>query len=321
MNSRHVSKHHALVASAIGFSLLLAQGCSNGSGSTGSTTPSTTRVVAPSHFTTVDGPGGGATTINGMNNAQTLVGLTTNSGVNSNFLRLSNGTFEPLALGDNAAMANGVNLTETVVGVANGAAFQLVNGLSTAIPPPSSSSSVAFGVNDRGVVVGQSVAASGGTTPGFSFSKGLFTVVGPPPAENAKVINVQGVNNNGVAVGFFSTDGVHQHGFEFFLATLESTVLPDPVTARLTTDPLVLTQFLAVNDNSVAVGYYQTASGSQFGFLFDLTTLTYTFLDAPLAAPVGGVQITQITGIDNQGDVCGFFIDAAGTQHGFLATP
>jgi hypothetical protein len=39
---------------------------------------------------------------------------------------------------------------------------------------------------------------------------------------------------------------------------------------------LFLTQFLGINDLDMAVGYYQTNSGSQFGFLFDLNRMTYT---------------------------------------------
>ena len=297
----------------------LATGCGGGSGNSG-TVNSPRILVAPTHFVTIDGPGGGATTVNGMNNSLTLVGFTSTGGVNANFLRNATGAFTPLTFGDPAAMANGVNASGTVVGGADGHAFQLLNGVLQTITPPGSSSSVAFGVNDLGTVVGQSVAPTLGTTPGFSLTRGQFGTVSPPPGALATVVNAQGVNNSGAVVGFFSTDGTHQHGFLQYLTTLITVVLPDPSTPRLATDPLVLTQFLAVNNNSVAVGYYQTQSGSQFGFMFDLVQQKYLFLDAPLAAPVDGVQITQITGIDDSDDICGFFIDAAGVQHGFLAT-
>jgi hypothetical protein len=83
----------------------------------------------------------------------------------------------------------------------------------------------------------------------------------------------------------------------------------------------VLTQFLGINANGEAVGYYQTNNGSQFGFLVNLNTNTYTFLDAPLADPVNGAQIPQITGVTNTGEICGFFIDANGVPHGFFAIP
>ena len=100
---------------------------------------------------------------------------------------------------------------------------------------------------------------------------------------------------------------------------MKTTLLADPVTDKTMGGNLVLTQFLAINDKGGAVGYYQTKDGSQYGFLYDIETMTYTFVDHPKAAPVKGVQITQITGLDNAGEITGFFIDAAGDQHGFVA--
>jgi hypothetical protein len=98
-------------------------------------------------------------------------------------------------------------------------------------------------------------------------------------------------------------------------------VLGDPVTTRTAASPLVLTQFLSINDHDQVAGYYQTTDGSQYGFVYDLATSTYIFLDHPMAAPVAGAQITQITGIDNANEIAGFFIDAQGDQHGFVASP
>jgi PEP-CTERM motif len=83
---------------------------------------------------------------------------------------------------------------------------------------------------------------------------------------------------------------------------------------------LVLTQFLGINDHDEAVGYYQTTNGSQFGFLYNIATQTYTFLNDPNAA-TSGVSITQITGINDLGEIAGFYVDAnSGIQRGFVAT-
>jgi len=134
------------------------------------------------------------------------------------------------------------------------------------------------------------------------------------------VTNAQGVNNLGRVIGFYSTDGVHQHGFLFNTTTSLFTLLPDPNNAVIAKDGLVLTQFLGINDRNEAVGYYQTDNGSQHGFLFDVASQTYTFLDDPLAAPINGVEVTQITGINDKNEIVGFYVDANGVQHGFLAT-
>ena len=65
---------------------------------------------------------------------------------------------------------------------------------------------------------------------------------------------------------------------------------------------------------------YHTNDGSQHGFLYNLNTNVYTFLDDPNAA-TSGVSITQITGINNSSVIAGFYVDAnSGLQRGFTAT-
>jgi len=61
--------------------------------------------------------------------------------------------------------------------------------------------------------------------------------------------------------------------------------------------------------------------GSQHGFLFDTKTQTYSFLDNPNAA-ITGLSITQITGVNNAGEIAGFYVDATTRiQRVFFATP
>ena len=132
---------------------------------------------------------------------------------------------------------------------------------------------------------------------------------------NDTFVNAQSVNNEGLVAGFYSTDGVHQHGFLFNDVSNTYQLLSDPVVANL-----VLTQFLGINDNGLAVGYYQTPDGSQHGFIYNLNTNSYSFLDDPNAA-LSGFSITQITGINDSNEIAGFYVDAAtGLQRGFVAT-
>lgn len=319
------NKTHTLASIPLG--MLAAAAALTGCGGSSHSSSGTPGIKTPTLFTTVDSPGGAApsngTTINGISNSGTLVGLAPTASEevgNANFIRSSSGTFTALtALNLNdplTGMANAVNTAGTVVGVSNGTAFTLTGTTLTSLTPPGSTASVAFGISDGGTIVGQFTA--GAQMPGFVLTGTTFKTVAPP---SATVTNLQGVNNQGQAIGFFSTDGVHQHGFLYNIATQAVTVLPDPSTTRIQSGGLVLTQFLGLNDNNEAVGYYQTNNGSQFGFLFNLSTQTYTYLDEPLAAPVSGVQVTQITGVANSGEICGFFIDSTGTQHGFFATP
>jgi hypothetical protein len=275
------------------------------------------------NFTSFDGPGnnGGGTTVNGINNNGDIVGFSSDNPSTptlfTNFIRNANGTFTPLAIGAAPlAMANGINSTRQVVGAdSNGTAFFLGGALVT-LPSVNgtTTSQTAFGINDGGLIVGQFTDSATGTTPGFLLNGGVYTTLNP--VLNAAVTNAQGVNNNGLVTGFYSTDGVHQHGFLYNPTTAQFNFLADPVIPNL-----VLTQFLGINDHGLAVGYYQLPDGSQHGFLFDTTTDSYSLLDDPNAA-LSGVSITQITGVNNAGEIAGFYVDGTtGLQRGFLATP
>ncbi|MBS1858587.1 MAG: hypothetical protein JST11_24675 [Acidobacteria bacterium] len=276
------------------------------------------------NFTSFDGPGsnGGGTTVNGIDNNGAVVGFSSDNAAAptllTNFIRNPDGTFTALNIGsDPLAMANGINDAPAIVGShSNGTAYVLVGGslLPLSNVTPTTTSETAFGASDTGLIVGQFVDSATGTTPGFLLGGGGYTIL--IPVINALVTNAQGVNNHGVVTGFYSADGVHQHGFFYDSTTHAYTLAPDPVIANL-----VLTQFLGMNDLGVAAGYYQLPDGSQHGLLYDSNTHAYTFLDDPNAAH-SGVSITQITGINNSGELTGFYVDAAsGLQRGFVANP
>ncbi len=273
------------------------------------------------NFTTFDGTGdnGGGTTVNGINSNGAVVGFSSNANatVLTNFIRNPDGTFTTLNINnDPLAMANGINSGNVIVGTSSNQAFELNKGQPTFLPPVKpgdTAAAVAFGVNNASTIVGQYTQNSTDTQPGFVYRNGQFTTF--QATNTALVTNAQSVNNNGIVVGFYSADGVHQHGFLLNDVTNNITVLPDPVVANL-----VLAQFLGVNDNGLAVGYYQTNDGSQHGFLFNTQTQAYTFLDDPNAAS-SGFSITQITGINDSNEIAGFYVDAAtGIQRGFVGT-
>ena len=275
------------------------------------------------NFTSFDGPGnnGGGTTVNGINNAGDVVGFSSDNAsaptLFTNFIRNPDGTFSVLSIGgDPLAMANGVNNSRDVVGgTSNGCGIPAVRRLADDPSRRQRDDGLPNGVRNQQwrEIVGQYTDNSTGTTPGYLFSGGAYTVL--TPVANADVTNAQGVNNDGIVTGFYSVDGVHQHGFFYNSATQAFSLPPDPNIPNL-----VLTQFLGLNDDGVAVGYYQTPDGSQHGFLFDVATDAYTFLDDPFAATTG-VSITQITGVNDSGEITGFYVDAAtGLQRGFIAT-
>ncbi|MDR3703217.1 MAG: PEP-CTERM sorting domain-containing protein [Candidatus Sulfopaludibacter sp.] len=271
-------------------------------------------------FTTFNGPGdnAGGTTVNGVSNSGAIVGFSSNAQatVLTNFVRNPDGTFTTLNIaGDPLANANGINTGGMIVGASGGQAFFLDHGFFATLPlvTGSETSAAAFGINDGGTVVGQYTDGNTDTTPGFVYANGHYTVLNP--VVNAAMTNAQGIDNNGLVTGFYSTDGAHQHGFFYNTNTGQYTLPADPVQPNL-----FLTQFLGINDKGLAVGYWQDNGGSQHGFLYNLNTQTYTFLDDPNAGTNNGLEITQITGINDSNEIVGFYVDGSGVQRGFYAT-
>lgn len=284
-------------------------------------------------FTNFNGPNAGTnaasgTNINGISNKGLVVGFDIDN--NGNFDNLvvnpQKRTVTELSIhGSTAANANGINSSGTVVGTdGNMHAFYETKGKITTFIPLNGMSAVAFGINDQGMITGQSVNSS--TTPGFvKVNKKTFIEINAPSGPN--VVNPQGINNKGLIVGFYQgTDG-QVHGFDANLKSakhgmLTGTAIPDPVIPAVPGEPgatFVFSQILGVNDKGIAVGYYGDSTKSQHGFIYNTHTGQYTFLDDPSEAFCNGVEVTQITGINNSGEITGFYSDANGVFHGFVA--
>ena len=288
-------------------------------------------------FTNLDGPtpgtnAGSGTNLNGISNAGTAVGFTIdNQGNFSNFTTnpLRTKTANVLNLnGSTKAMAFGANSAGTVVGTdGNGNAFSLRRrgGLKTFIPT-GGKSATAFGINDQGTIVGQYVTST--ATPGFIQVHGtsLITINAP---SGPNTVNAQGINNKGLGVGFSVGMDGQDHGFVANVkatknGVLTGTPVADPTIPTVAGEPgatFVFSQILGINDKGIAVGYYGDSTTSQHGFLYNIKTRQYTFLDDPSEAFHNGVEVTQITGITNSGEITGFYSDAHGVFHGFVAAP
>jgi hypothetical protein len=125
-------------------------------------------------FTNFDGAGDhtNGTTANGINNNGAVVGFSTGATGNlTNWIRNPDGTFTlltpPLGTAD---MANGINMAKTVVGVTGTNAFSLpFGGSMTNLPAVNgtTTSMLAFGINDNGLIVGQYSDSATGTIPGW----------------------------------------------------------------------------------------------------------------------------------------------------------
>ncbi|HEV8039691.1 MAG TPA: PEP-CTERM sorting domain-containing protein [Bryobacteraceae bacterium] len=225
--------------------------------------------------------------------------------------------------------AFGINSAGDVVGGNGTNAFFLPNGGSLLDLTAPMGAINAFGINDNGNIVGQ--FSSGANTPGFvlgSITSNTFTTINQPVGVTADVINAQGINNNGLVVGFYLGNDGQVHGFTANAAglpgTINGTAVADPLIPAVAGEPgatFVFSQILGINDNGLAVGYYGDSTTSQHGYLYNTNTGMYTFVDDPAAQFHNGVEVTQITGISDTGEIAGFYTDAGGVAHSFIANP
>jgi uncharacterized membrane protein len=289
-------------------------------------------------FVNFDGPmhgtnAGTGTNVNGISNNGTAVGFTISNTMS--FLNFTTNPTKSKSLtelninGSTTANAFGINSKGTVVGTdGQGNAFYLTKGIVTTFIPTGGSAATAFGINDGNTIVGQYTTMSG--MPGFvRLKNGTFVTVNAPSGNNNNVVNAQGINNKGLLVGFYEGNDMNVHGFMVNTkgvtnGSLTGTPITDPTIPTVTGElgaTFVFSQVLGVNDKGLAVGYYGDSTLSQHGFFYNTKTGQYTFLDDPSEAFNNGVEVTQITGINNSGEISGFYTDAGGVAHGFVAIP
>lgn len=122
---------------------------------------------------------------------------------------------------------------------------------------------------------------------------------------NSAMTQVIGVNNSLKTAGFYVDQAGVTHGFTKQGTTYTTVDFPGSA----------FNQLLSQNDQHQAAGYYSmstTNSTPDFPYVFDENGNVFEVITIPGA--VGGAQAT---GINNSGQVCGFYIDSKGVNHGF----
>jgi hypothetical protein len=226
---------------------------------------------------------------------------------------------------------------------------------------PGSVQTQVTGLNNRGVTVGfwaPTNLGSGDANFGWADVNGHFSQADYPTSDPASPVADQllGVNDQDVAVGFFTDAQGYTHGYEYNIATNTYSLVTDPhdpqanltaaaindsgdvagfYTAGGTTDGFVMnhrqhwftdlavpgasaTMALGVNNNEEVVGTYTVGTGSSatmHGFTWSPES-GFTTIDDP-----HGIGTTTINGVNDRGDLVGFYVDANGNTDGFLATP
>jgi hypothetical protein len=168
------------------------------------------------------------------------------------------------------------------------------------------------GLNNMGTTVGFWSNTNNGvgldSNFGFVHIGGVFTNVNNPnTATTSPVVNqLLGVNDNNVAVGFYTDAGGVTHGYTYNIGSNTfSANIDDPNAVGNTTAA-------AINNAGEIDGFYTDAGGNSHGFIDNGGT--FTTLDA------AGAMSTSLLGLNNLGEAVGFDIDGAGGMHGIVCS-
>jgi uncharacterized membrane protein len=173
--------------------------------------------------------------------------------------------------------------------------FLFDSGVFTTIEAPGASTTIPFGINSRGQIVGTYIDAGGPTAGGFTHGfllneKGAFTTIDfPGPSET----ELAGINNQGEIAGVYRDAEGITHG-----------VLLDKKDNFTTIDApnAVETALLDINNRGQIIGGYADIEG----------TVTYFLLDDGVFTPIEfpGASLTVPLDINNRGQIVGGYIDA-----------
>jgi uncharacterized membrane protein len=167
----------------------------------------------------------------------------------------------------------------------------------TSIDIPGATSSIVEGINDAGDTVG--IFSDGAGTHAFMQDhQGLHELSFP-----AGTATPLAINNRGDIVGSIRDAARHTHGF----------LLQDGVLTILDFPGAVLTIAEGINDHGEICGLFQPNGLSVHGFRLD--SQGFTSIDHPGAR---GLGFTEAIGINNQGDISGFFLDSFGRDNPFI---
>jgi hypothetical protein len=162
-----------------------------------------------------------------------------------------------------------------------------------------------LGINNSFLIAGyHNFAQNSGFTLQLSgISGGEFVNENYPGSMQTQVI---GVNNGGITDGFYIDQQGNNHGFYKRGRVYQTVDFPGTP----------FNQLLSQNDQNQAAGYYslsQNNSTPDTPYVYDEKGGVFQVIVIPGAT--GGAQAT---GVNNSQQICGFYIDANGVNHGFL---
>jgi hypothetical protein len=186
---------------------------------------------------------------------------------------------------------------------------------------PGSVQTQVTGLNDEGVTVGffstMNTASMTNNNFGFYKSNGSLHEVNFPTGDNSspQVDQLLGVNDHGIAVGFYTNGQGSNRGYEYNIATRQYTRVLVPGAAGGTAGPSLTAA--AINRHSDVAGFYNKTSSQVDAFL-KLHNGQFITLAVP------GASMTQAFGVNDNDEVVGTYTDGTGNNaqtHGFTWRP
>jgi hypothetical protein len=221
---------------------------------------------------------------------------------------------------------------------------------------PRSAQTKVLGINDNGVTVGDfsntNRPSQSNTFAGFYRQNGAYHKVTFPTSNNSNPAfnELVGINNSGLAVGNYTDSLFNFHAYRLNINTHRFTRINIRNSISVTAE--------GVNAGGAVVGYFSNASGKIVGFLRrpdgKVITIAKPGADVTQAYGIdkGGLVVgaytvgastfgftwspgrgfhkvndpnsngtTVITGVNNAGDLVGYYTDKNGNTNGLLATP
>jgi hypothetical protein len=176
-----------------------------------------------------------------------------------------------------------------------------------------------LGIDNKGVIAGYfGSGMTGHPNKGYvlvpNYSQSRYVNENFPHSAQTQVT---GLNNVGNTVGFWANAAGANFGF-YTTGTHFHQIGKFPGGAY--TSPQVV-QLLGINDHGVAVGFYTNSASNNRGFTYNIHTHKFSRVLEPGASQgLNGPSLTA-AGINNAGQVTGFFTNSGGETVGFVKTP
>ena len=170
-----------------------------------------------------------------------------------------------------------------------------------------------LGINNRGQIAGYfGSGAKGHPNKGYVLSLGHFSSFTNENVPTGIQTQVIGINDTGISVGFWSTQNTksmanNNFGFYDWHGQFHSVNFP---TRNMAKPPV--NQLLGVNDSGITVGFYMGAKGQAHSYAYSIPGGWFHRIR------ISGSMSTTASGINNHGDIAGFYTGRGGVTRGFL---